>query len=273
MKVTVLSGLMILVSFGVAQSQVFSPQSTGTSSPPSNSSSSGGSQQQQKGSDPILGNVLPLLDPSTETMMFEGQLWDINDNRILKARFEKYLNTPAATGEDDEAYRAILQGIRDALSPHNKARGGRPDMQRAVALLENAAQYDMDGRMCESLANAIYRVWLARQEVGNLEKANDRLRRDRKDTTRNYEIANRPRSLQPPRGDGENSEESSEGGTLGTISQAGEYVTRYTEIQAKITANEGKIALSEVESKLSFQALLVQYLTQRRFEHVIIGSR
>jgi len=215
-----------------------------------------------------------MFDPSTETMLFEGQMWNINDNRLFNARFEKYLNSPAADSEEDREYRAILDAIRKALSPHNKSRGGRPDLQRAVAYLEKASEYEQDGRMCEALAHAIYRVWLARKSVENLERANERLRQERKITTRNFKIKNSP-SLSSPNTnqDGNSSDSQDESGTVAKISEAGEYATRYTEIQAKITANEGKIALSEVESKLSFQALLVQFFTQRRFEHVVIGAR
>lgn len=280
--------------------QVFSPQSTGksggtsgassgssttaSSSKPASSSSQTQSQSKNKsaGSNTVMGNLFPMFDPSTETMLFEGQMWDVGNNRVLNARFEKYLNSPPADSKEDQEYRAVMDSIRKLLSPHNKANAGRPDLQGAVALLEKAAQYKQDGRISESLANAIYRVWLARREVGNLEKANTRLRQDRKDTARNYEIKAESSNL----GGGQSSSKTNSSGssstnnakaadrsTAATISQAGEYVTRYTEIQAKIAANEGKIAISEVESKLSFQALLVQFFAQRRFEHVVAGAR
>jgi len=138
----ILATLLVgLSSNGV--SQVFTPQTTGAApanngsapSASSSGSSSGAFSSQSKGADPIMGNVLPLFDPSSETVMFEGQMWDINDNRIFNARFEKYLNSPPANSADDVAYRATMEGIRQALSPHNKAKGGRVDLNGAVALL------------------------------------------------------------------------------------------------------------------------------------------
>lgn len=292
--------LAVILSSQVG-AQVFTPQSTGksgsssgtssstTSSKPTASSSSSSSQSQgqskskSSGSGTMMGNLFPMFDPSTETMLFEGQMWDVSNNRLLNARFEKYLNSPPANTKDDQEYRAIMDSIRKVLSPHNKANGGRADLQGAVALLEKAAQHKQDGRISESLANAIYRVWLARREVGNLELANTRLREDRKSTARNYEIKAESSNLGASGGSQGNSNSKSSSSnsnakaadrnTAATISQAGEYVTRYTEIQAKIAANEGKIAISEVESKLSFQALLVQLFAQRRFEHVVAGAR
>lgn len=268
--------------------QVFTPESTGKApgaAPSSGASSSpatsapGPTQRQNgtKGGDTILGNLLPMFDPSTETMLFEGQMWDINDNRLLNARFEKYLNSPPADSAEDREYRGTMDSIRKLLSPHNKSRGGKADLQGAVALLEKAAEYRQDGKMCEALANAIYRVWLARREVENLERANTRLREHRKVTSRNFELSSEPKLTPPPQqggsGGGSKPSSSNSGGTATTVSQAGEYLLRYTEIQAKITTNEGKIAISEVESKLSFQALLVQFFMQRRFEHVVAGAR
>ncbi len=275
MKSSIAPALAFFLALTTSHAQVFTPNSTGSqSSGSSSNSSNSSSQSSQQGNDPIMGNVLPLFDPSTETVLFEGQLWDINDNRLFNARFEKYLNSPPADSEADRAYRSILEDIRRALSPHNLARGGRTDLQRAVALLESAATYPQDGRMCEAIANAIYRVWLARREVASLEGANRRLREDRRYATRSYEMTAKPAKTSRRQDDDDSSSAAEDAAVAaGVISRAGEYATRYAEIQAKITANEGKIALSEVESKLEFQALLVQLFIQRRFEHVIIAAR
>ncbi len=236
------------------------------------------SSSQSKGDDPVMGNVLPLFDPSSETVMFEGQMWDINDNRIFNARFEKYLNAPPANGEDDAAYRATMDGIRQALSPHNKTKGGRVDLNGAVALLEKASTFAQDGRMSESIANAVYRIWLARKQTRELGLANDRLRKDRSDTVRNAELASRPTGLERRRSNGTaagaaDQQANKAEDMVGRLSAAGEYATRYAEVQAKITANEGVMAVSELESKLEFQGLMVQFFTQRRFEHVVAAAR
>ena len=187
-----------------------------------------------------MGNVLPLFDPSTETVMFEGQMWDINDNRIFNARFEKYLNAPPANTADDVAYRATMDGIRQALSPHNKAKGGRVDLNGAVALLEKASAFSQDGRMSESIANAVYRIWLARKQGRELQLANDRLRKSRSDTVRNAELSSRPNQLRPATssrapaaGQAANQADKAED-MVGRLSAAGEYATRYAEIQATV---------------------------------------
>ncbi|MEM7011555.1 MAG: hypothetical protein AAF585_08745, partial [Verrucomicrobiota bacterium] len=261
------------------QAQVFTPQSTGNGGGNTGGNSGGGqntntvvTQQQQGGDDPIMGNVLPMFDPGSGNVLFEGQLWNTSNNQLFNARFEKYLNTPAATSEEDLAYRAVIEKIRVALSPHQT-----PNLQEAVGLLEEAANFKQDGMLSDSLANAIYRVWLARREAHNLKLANERLRTDRKIQARNYQIATEDDKLEAPAqtkgGKGNNNNSGRNQSVQGELSEAAEYVTKHAEIMAKITANEGKIAIGEVESKLEFQALIVQFFAQRRFEHVIMGTR
>ena len=51
------------------------------------------------------------------------------------------------------------------------------------------------------------------------------------------------------------------------------YTTRLAEIMATIKANQAKKELSQLQTKIEFQALLVQLFLQRRFQHVLIGTR
>lgn len=260
------------------QAQVFTPQSTGGAPASGGGNSSPGQTtvvtqgEDQGGNDPMSGNLFPMFNPGDETVAFEGQLWNTNNNRIFNARFEKYLNTPPADSDEDKGYRAVIEKIRVALSPHQK-----PNLQEAVSYLEQAARFEQDAMLSDSLANAIYRVWLARKEVQNLGIANERLRQERKVQGRNYTIAAEGSKLKAPaqpKGQGANNQQQQPAQTpQAELSEAAEYVTRHAELMAKITANEGKIAISEIESKLEFQALIVQFFAQRRFEHVIIGAR
>ncbi len=51
------------------------------------------------------------------------------------------------------------------------------------------------------------------------------------------------------------------------------YTTRLAEILATIKANQAKKEISILEAKIEFQALFVQLFLQRRFQHVLIGTR
>lgn len=47
------------------------------------------------------GSGLPSFDPGSEIVSFDGKLWNITDNRIFQARFEKYLSAPESPEAED----------------------------------------------------------------------------------------------------------------------------------------------------------------------------
>ena len=47
---------------------------------------------QKKESESPFGQEVPLLDPSAETVTVAGVTIPLGDSRVIKARFEKYLN-------------------------------------------------------------------------------------------------------------------------------------------------------------------------------------
>ncbi len=59
-------------------------------------------------------------------------------------------------------------------------------------------------------------------------------------------------------------------GKFGTI--AG-YAKRMAELEGRRLANMAKQEISETESKVQYQALMLGYLLQRRFEHVVMATR
>ena len=51
------------------------------------------------------------------------------------------------------------------------------------------------------------------------------------------------------------------------------YITRLAEIKAMTQANKAKRELSELQTKVEFQALTVQFFFQRRFQHVLMATQ
>ena len=258
--------------------QVFTPPTGGGTAPPAGGGGNnttvvnqGGGNQ---GSQQMLGNDVPFLDPTTDTFQFDGKTFNVSDNRLMRARFEKYLNTAEATSERDLAYRKSIRAVTDAISPHGRKKGVNA-LAVAVANLQYAAEFPQDARLCESLANAVYRVALARNTVGQLNDLNFQLDRQRKQLDWNFDAwkddgggLNERRKLSekaPPKG-----QKATDPVNAGHIQR---YVTRIAEVEAERVKNKAKMELSEIEAKLEFQALIVQYFLQRRFEHVIMGTR
>jgi len=262
---------LLLLSGNDTNAQVYTPPAGGGggggSSPQSNNTTIVNKGNNQQGNQQMAGNDMPYFDPTTDVFAFDGKSFNVNDNRIFRARFEKYLNAEASSSEQDQAYRESIRDILDALSPHNRDAEKFP---RAVAMLQRTAAFPQDARLCESLANAVYRVFLAQRSVGQLKVLNAQLESQRKKLDWNFEmdIQGAPRTR--PQG------EEAENQVAAAPVQAGRlqrYVQRIAEVEASRVGNKAKMELSEVEAKLEFQALIVQFFMQRRFEHVVMGAR
>ena len=79
-----------------------------------------------------------MLDPAAETITIGGVSIPLGDNRLLKARFEKYLSQPPENDEEAEAYRAVIQEILSTISPYHP---GGPNLYGAFQLLPSASVY------------------------------------------------------------------------------------------------------------------------------------
>jgi hypothetical protein len=239
---------------------------------------SSGNQGRQQGS--MFGGLVPHVDPGSETVSWDGKMWNLTNNRLARAKFEIYLATPEADSADDQAYREVIAEIIQLLAP---TRPGGVDLSRAFALLPEAGAFPIDGGICNTIANGVWDVWLAQKKVTNLRSANDAMLKRRKDLEWNAEQGLNNAPLAPNTSGG-----STKGGANGTgrqqavqqqqtntmtVGRVSGYIKNIAEIEARMKLNETAIGLSEVTSKTQFQALMVQLFMQRRFEHAIIACR
>jgi len=223
---------------------------------------------------PFLGTDIPMFDPESEMLQWDGRSWNITDNRVVRARFEKYLNAPEAATEEDKAYREVLDAILGKLSPH---RGGIPDLQGAVALLPQASRHPIDARLCDAISQAVYGAYLSQKNVSRLDSMNEALKKETERLHWNVEQTSQGTALS----NGKSSTTTQQGKdrqttNSGDVTSAGRttgYALRLIEIEALKKANAAKMGISATQAKIEFQGLILQFLMQRRFEHVVIGSR
>ena len=248
-----------------------------SSPPPQNasgggSSSNGGGQSSSQGS--MFGGVLPHMDPGSETATWDGKIWSMNNNRLVRSKFEIYLATPEANGPEDQAYRDIMAQIVLLLAPTRK---GGPDVSSAFALLPEAGSAKIDAGICNTIANGVYDVWLAQRKVTSLRSANDAMSKRRKQLEWNNEVAMSNAELAPAPANGgkggPTAANAQKQGTAASIGRVSGYVKEMAEIEARKKLNETAIGLSEVSGKIQFQALILQMFMQRRFEHALIACR
>ena len=236
----------------------------------------GGEQAAPKQQGSFLGGDAPVFDPGTEIFTWDGHSWHATDNRLFQARFEKYLNAPEETTAQDKAYQQVISTILDDLAPGNATTA---NVDQAFRLLAKASAYEIDARLCDAIADAVYSAWRAQDANDRLAQANDALEEERKATEWNAKVVAEGISLDndAPSGgrnaDHAQEQQFAENEQNKRTIEMEPYTTRLTEILATIKANQAKSAVSEVQTKIEFQALLVQLFMQRRFQHVLIGTR
>ena len=125
----------------------------------------------------LLGNEIGFFDPTNDTISWNGSTWAASNNRLVAARFEKYLNEPENVTAEADEYRDTIDEILAYLSPHRK---GGPVFGDAVALLPKAALYPGDAKLCDSLSNAIYTAILSRKDVNKTKELMAAMEREKK---------------------------------------------------------------------------------------------
>ena len=232
-------------------------------------------QEPTRSKQPFLGTDVPIFNPGTEVFSWDGQNWNINNNRLMRARFEKYLNTPADITNDDNEYREVLKMILDSLSPHKK---GTNHLQNAVSLLPRASNYRIDSNLCDSLSQAILGVYYGQRNAVALANQNAALNKERKLLNWNVEVATSESLIDEARRKSGNNNESkntkqNQGKNISNTGRVAGYIQRLAEIEALRIANKTKIGISEIQAKIEYQALILQFTVQRRWEHVLIATR
>ena len=233
-------------------------------------------EQEREQPKPFLGTDVPVFNPDDETFTWDGKSWNITNNRLVRNRFEKYLSTREADSNEDAEYREILDQIQKALSPHNRTPSADSPLQQAVKLLPKASRYKIDANLCDSISQAIYSVWLAQKNVANLNRANRALDEETKALHWNVEVATSADKIDTgaggKSGGAANSTPPPPEKTAAKVGRVTSYMQRLAEIQAIKVSNKARMGISETQSKVEFQALIMQLAVQRRFEHVVIAT-
>jgi hypothetical protein len=274
---------ILFATSALASAQVYTPP---TENP---ASKSGGDETVIKRDEPekpkqqsAFGNELPFGDPSSETISWNGHNFAGMDNRIVAARFERYLNEPEESAGAAGEYTATIQAILEKISPHHP---GGPDFPGGVQLLAKASSFPGDAKLCDSLSQAIYSAVLAKKDVNATRALNSALDDERQRLIRNADIvakaaADSMKAPPTPSGKGGGKKGGEGGGGVlpgnGTGTDSMAYLDsqkRVIELDAMKKGNMGKGEVQIMEAKVQYQALMMQFFMQRRFEHVLMASR
>jgi len=258
-----------------AHAQVYNPAQGGNKAKPNGQQNNGDTTivRQQKQSQSPYGNEVPFIDPTQETVTLMGHTFNLGDNR-LGGQFESYLADSPNTSEAALEYRETIDAILTAVSPHTKG-NLRDKLRKGFSLLPRASSYPGDGKICDSLSNAIYAAMLSKGAVrdskayiANLEKEKHRIARNAQITADKITLSDSVK--------GKGKKQASPTSTIAKVStsfELQEIQKRILEIEALKKLHQTKDNVNILQSKIQYQALLAQLFVQRRFEHVVIGTR
>ena len=280
----------LLATLSIAPGQVLHPDARNRVTNPEPAPSNGDTviqrQPEQKPAASPMGNELPFMDPSAETVSWNGHSWAVTDNRLLAARFERYLNEPEDGSEDALDYRQTIDSILELVSPHHP---GGPDFPAALRLLPRASSFPGDAKLCDSLTQAIYAAVLAKKDVSSTRALSEAMEEEKKRliSKSDWKAAHESdpslnETKQTGGGGGGNgggkqpgqSKQPAQNPGRGTVSlEYVDSVRRIAEIEVMKKANTAKTEIQITQAKIQYQALMLQFFVQRRFEHVVMASR
>jgi len=257
--------------------QVYDPTKGGGAKPAPANSGGGDTTviREKKKADSPYGNEVPFIDPTQETITLMGHTFNLGDNR-LGGQFESYLaDTPNETAAAKE-YRETIDAILTAVSPHTTGVSIRQKLRNGFALLPRASSYSGDGRICDSLSNAIYAAMLSKGAVNDSKDYIDQLEKEKKRIAYNADVVTKKKDLVSAAPTPKNGKQKGKKTTVEKAAESfelQEMQKRILEIEALKKMHTAKDAVNEMQAKIQYQALLAQLFVQRRFEHVVIGTR
>ncbi len=272
-----ISRISLFLLAGSLHAQVYTPPPSAPAQPEATPADNTQRTAKEPAASP-LGQEIPLLDPAAETITVGGVAIPLGDNRLLKARFEKYLSQPPESDEDAARYRETVAEILDTISP---LRSGGPDLYSAFKLLPSASSYPGDANLCGSLAESIYTAMLAKQDVKGLSKLNLSIEEEKRaiiaegDWKARHErekglAAARPK---PAAGKGNQKTETPDRGAGVNSLKYADTLRRITEIEALKKTNIARTEAQTLRTKAQYQVSMVQWFVQRRYEHVLMAAR
>lgn len=240
-------------------------------------SSAASPPERDAGAEETPGSDVPGIGPLLESLRFRsgevdwrGKRFNLGGAEMAQARFEKYLNSPPSTSEDDLGYDELLRKITRRLI----GEGGGSDRKRvseAWRMLYKAAEYPMDAGLSEVLADRVVSFWQTNRKVARLELQSERMESDRDyRESKIRSIGDRDRREFIDLTRGVEAQDSPPPPSLDHLSDPER--RRLEEIEEKLEENERFEATSRITQKLEFQSLIVQFFVQRRFEHALIAN-
>lgn len=225
----------------------------------------------------LLGMEVPLLDPANDTVAYNGGFFDVGNNAVVRARFEKYLYQTPEDSKESKKYLRLLDDILKLTqkSARSRAAVGSETLVQIGRGLYELNDYPADGGQSATLASGIASALAVQYANLSRDKQNAQTQKDIdklvEDTNRmtNHNTA-RGRSVVGSARNGQGR------GTADATTSNGFRIGYNTQEIGQKKAGQVKndadsMAQTEI-AKLNYQSMLITFLLERRFDHALIGA-
>lgn len=214
----------------------------------------------------LFGHSVPFMDPANNMVHYQGVSFDIANNGLIRARFEKYLNTPPDQDVDYNEYRKLIDRM---MREARKGRGFDGSTLVSIGkMLYQATEYETDGDQSGALANAIVNIVYANRSIS---KRKDQNREFDKQIDQLARVRNRQNNQNT------NRQYTTDKKVIGTPKSNEMAIAHSTKKEGILegikTKNEVANEATLLAAKTQYQVLLLNMFMQRRFDHVVIGAR
>ena len=222
------------------------------------------------GADRLFDVNSDSVDMENGSMQWKGKTFNLGNSRLMRARFERYLQTPQ-TSDDVQKYIKILDKIEKLLAPNAITQANYyTNQQEAFNLLFEAAQYEMDANNSLTVASQVKKIWTMRAEFRDLNITKNQLEALRK--LQEGVVVNRAQKIEEANDDTTAGSTNKLKKTSQGTTELGYRVKDESRTQAEILAKSAEMTALGLKAQVEFQSQMVGFLLQRRYRHCIITS-
>lgn len=221
-------------------------------------------------SDKIFDADSDMINPGEGMMQWKGKIFNIEDTKFFRERFERFLSEPEPEGNRQD-YEKILKRIHNLLKqesiPQNRVNG---EMIKAMSMLLELSEFEVDNGQSLTLAKQVYKACRQRAELVELQAWQKALQSEHKKLRLKIDNREKSRRLQE-----EAFNVSTKKGERKSVPPSPEQVfltEAAAENKAAIKARGTEAIALGTKAKLEFQSLMVSFLTTRRYEHALLSS-
>lgn len=224
----------------------------------------------------VLGMELPLLDPASDTMSYNGAKFDVGNNALVRARFEKYLQQNPDDSTEAKRYRKKLRAMMKLTQ--KSARSSREVGSETLVEIGNGLyemnDYPGDGGISGSLASAVASAIAvqyanrsrSRRNAAMQEQIDKLVAKTNTLTNRNTGRGQRTGNTAGQQGSGESAK------TVTNTYTIAHNTKQIAALEASGVKNDADSIAAMELAKLNFQSTIVSMLMQRRYDHALIGA-